>query len=389
MREAVIVAAARTPVGRCRGALASVPVEELGAIACREAVKRSGVDPKEIDEVIFSNLMGHNINNMGRMVALQAGLPITVPGISLDRQCGASLTGFAYATMAIQTGFADVMVAGGVESDSRRTYTMDKPTAPYQVMPPQWSNIVTCPPEYGQDSMVVTADNLAEKYNLTREECDAFAVESHRRADAAQKAGYFDSQIVPVEIRDRKGSYFVDKDECVRADSTLETLGKLGTVQRGAGHYVTTAGNSSPMSDGAGAVVVMEKQKALSMGLEIMGTMKAYASTGVEPRIMGIGPYYATKKLLEKSGMTLGDIDLIEMNEAFAAQSLAVLKEIDFDRDKLNVNGGAIALGHPLAGTGAVLLTKMLYELKRRDLSTGLVTFCCGGGMGVSVVIER
>ncbi len=388
MREAVIVAAARTPVGRCRGVLAPVPVEELGAIACREAVKRSGVDPKEIDEVIFSNLMGHNINNMGRMVALQAGLPMSVPGISLDRQCGASLTGFAYATMAIQTGYADVMVAGGVESDSRRTYTMDKPTAPYQVMPPQWSNIVTCPAEYGQDSMVETADNLAEKYGITREECDAFAAESHKRADAAQKAGHFDSQIVPVEVKERKGSYIVDKDECVRPDSTVESLGKLRTVQKGEG-YVTTAGNSSPMSDGAGAVVVMEKEKAKAMGLEILGTMKAYASAGVEPRIMGIGPYYATKKLLENSGMTLGDIDLIEMNEAFAAQSLAVLREIDFDMSKLNVNGGAIALGHPLAGTGAVLLTKMVYELKRRDLSTGLVTFCCGGGMGVSVVIER
>ncbi len=386
MREAVIVSAVRTPVGRVGGALAPVPAEDLGALVVREAVRRAAIDPKEIDEVIFSNLMNTNVNNMGRMVALKAGLPIEVPGIAVDRQCGASLNAFAYAAILIQSGYADIVVAGGVESDSRRNYVMDKAEKPYQVMPPSWSQIRVVPPEYGTDSMVETAENIARQYGIKREECDEFSVLSHQKAAKAWEDGAFDDQIIPVEVRQRKSTLVVEKDEVLRPETSMETLGRLSPVM---GEGVVTAGNSSPMSDGAGAVVVIEKQKAKEMGLEILGTFRSYAAAGVEPRIMGTGPVAATRKLMRKSGMTMADFDLIEMNEAFASQSIACVRELGISMDRLNVNGGAIALGHPLAGTGAILITKMVYELERRNLSTGLITFCCGGGQGVSAVIER
>ena len=250
MREAVIVSAVRTPVGRVGGALASVPAQDLGALVVKEAVKRASIDPKEIDEVIFSNLMNTDVNNMGRMVALGAGLPLEVPGIAIDRQCGASLTGFAHAAMSIQAGFADIVVAGGVESDSRRNYIMDKPEKAYQVMPPQWSTLRVCPPEYGHDSMVETAENIARQYGISREECDEFAVLSHQKAAKAWEEGRFDDQIIPVEVKTRKGIITVDRDEVVRPETSMETLGRLRPVM---GEGVVTAGNSSPMSDGAGA----------------------------------------------------------------------------------------------------------------------------------------
>lgn len=388
MREAVIVSAVRTPVGRCRGVLAPVPAHELGAIALREAVRRAGIDPAEIEEVLFSNLMNNEINNMGRMVGLAAGLPVSVPGLTLDRQCGASLNAVAYAAILIEAGYGDVIAAGGVESDSRRTYVMEKPESAYQVMPPQWADIKVCPVEYGTDSMGMTAENLAEKYGITRQECDEFATLSHQKASLASEAGVFDSQIMTVEVPAGKGkSIVVSRDECVRPETTVETLSKLRPVFKKDG--VVTAGNSSPMSDGAGAVILMEKSKAKALGLPILARFKRYASAGVEPRYMGIGPVYATRKLLGQVGMSLSDIDLIEMNEAFAAQSIACIRELNMDMAKLNVNGGAIALGHPLAGTGAILVAKMVSELARRDKSTGLITFCCGGGQGVSMLLER
>lgn len=388
MREAVIVSAARTPVGKCRGVLAPLKAHELGALAIKEAVSRANINPEDIDEVIFGNLMNNEVNNMSRMVSLAAGLPISVPGITVDRQCAASLNAFAYAAILIQSGFADIVVAGGVESDSNRPYLMEKPTAAYQVMPPRWSDIYVTPKEFGNPSMIQTAENLADKYGITRQECDAFSVLSHQKAGRAWDGGYFDSQVVPVIVPQGKGKTItVAKDEAVRPDTTEEILGKLSAIVKNDG--VVTAGNSSPMSDGAGVVVVMEKEKAKSLGLEILAKFKSYAAAGVDPAIMGIGPVAATKKLFTQTGMTMKDIDLIEMNEAFASQSLACIRELNMDMDKLNVNGGAIAIGHPLGGTGGILLTKMVYELKRRDLQTGLISFCCGGGMGVSVVIER
>lgn len=387
MREAVIVSAVRTPVGRCRGVLAPVPAHELGALVVREAVRRAGINPEEIDEVIFANLMNNEINNMARMVLLSAGLPMSVPGITLDRQCAASLNAVAYAAILIQAGYADIIVAGGVESDSRRCYVMEKPVQAYQVAPPQWAVIHTAPGELNV-TMGMSAENVAEKFGITRRECDEFALLSHRKATKAWEAGYFDEQIVPVEVTQEKGKkVVVTRDECVRPDTSMEALSALPPVFKKDG--IVTAGNSSPMSDGAGAVVVMEKEKAKALGLEIMAKVKGYAAAGVDPRIMGIGPIAATQKLFRLTGMTMKDIDLIELNEAFASQAIACIRELNIDMEKLNVNGGAIALGHPLAGTGAILTAKMVYELKRRGLQTGLISFCVGGGQGVSVILER
>ncbi|MBP2652805.1 MAG: Acetyl-CoA C-acetyltransferase [Firmicutes bacterium] len=388
MREAVIVSAVRTPVGKCRGALASVPAHELGALSVKEAVKRAKIDPSIIEDVIYANLMNHEINNMGRMVALAAGLPITVPGITLDRQCPASLNALAYAAILIEAGYHDVLVAGGVESDSRRPYVMDKATVGYQVAAPQWSVIHTAPDELGNLPMGITAENIAEKYGITREECDKFAVRSHQKLAAAWDAGYFNEQIVPVEVNLGKGkTSMFTKDEALRPETSMESLAKLRPSFKKDG--VLTAGNSSPMSDGGGAMVVMEKELAKSMGLEILAKFKAYATAGVDPKIMGVGPVASTNILFKKTGMTMKDIDLVEINEAFASQSIACVRDLNIPEDKFNVNGGAIAHGHPLAGSGAVLVAKTVYELKRRNLSTGLISFCAGGGAGVSVVLER
>lgn len=388
MREVVIVSAVRTPIGRARGTLASVSAADLGALAIKEAVKRAQIDPSEIEDVFFGNLMANEYANIARVAALGAGLPYSVPAVMMDRQCGSSLTTFGLASMMIEGGHADVLISAGAESDSRRCYVMEKPTTPYSVVPPQWASIKSAYEMEDCINMGLTAENLAEKYGISREDCDAFAVLSHKKALAACEAGYFKEQIVPVEVSLGKGkTALIVRDECVRGDCSMETLGKLPPVFKKDG--VATAGNSSPMSDGAGAAVLMEKNKAKSLGLPILGKFGGFASVGLDPKYMGYGPVEATKKLLKKKGITMKDIDLIEMNEAFAAQSIACIYGLDMDTTKLNVNGGAIALGHPLGGTGAVLIAKMVYELNRRGLERGLITFCIGGGQGVAALIER
>lgn len=388
MREAVIVSAVRTPIGRARGVLAGVPAADLAAVAIREAVRRAQINPADIEDVYFGNLMANEYANIGRVAALAAGLPYSVPAVMMDRQCGSSLTTFGLASMMIESGNADILVSAGVESDSRRSYVMEKPTAAYQVAPPQWAAIKSAYAPEDCISMGETAENLAEKYGITREECDAFSILSHQKALAAWEAGYFDEQTVPVEVNLGKGkTALIKRDESVRNDCTMESLGKLPAIFRKNG--VVTAANSSPMSDGGGACVLMEKEKAKALGLPILGKFAGYASAGLDPKFMGYGPVEATKKLLKKKRMSMNDIDLIEMNEAFAAQSLACINGLSIDTDKLNVNGGAIALGHPLGGTGAILVAKMVYELNRRNLERGLITFCAGGGQGVSVLIER
>lgn len=387
MREAVIVSAVRTPVGRFRGSFAPIPAYELGAAVVKEAVKRAKINPAEVDEVIYGNLMNNEINNMARMVGLAAGLPFTVPGISVDRQCAAGLNAIAYGAILIQAGYADTIVAGGVESDSTRCYIMEKPSAAYQGAPPKWAETKVAPGDLNVP-MGITAENIAARYNITRQECDEFAVRSHQLADKAWKLGYFDDQVVPIEAPVGKGkTVIITRDETIRAGTTVETLSKLRPAFKKDG--IVTAGNSSPLCDGAGAVVVMEKEKAKSLGLEILGKFKSYAAVGVDPNYMGTGPIYATRKLFKQTGMSMKDIDLIEMNEAFSSQSIACIRELKMDMEKLNVNGGAIALGHPMGGTGAILVAKMVYELKRRNLHTGLISFCVGGGQGVAVIIER
>lgn len=389
MNNAVIVSAVRTPVGKCRGALASIEPYKLGAEVVKEAVKRAGIGVELIDEVIFGNLMGHDVNNMARMVSLEAGIPMETPALSIDRQCGTSLNAVALGAMMIQSGEAKVILAGGVESDSRRPYIMLKPEAAYSITPPKFCEVLRLSPEHiGNPSMGMTAENLAQMYGLTREELDIFAVNSHKKAARAIAEGRFKDQILPIEVDLGKGKKaIVTEDESVRKDANLETMAKLKPVFKKDG--VVTAGNSCPMSDGAGAVVLMEEEFAKSMNLEILARYKAFTAVGCDPNIMGIGPVPATKKLLKKTNLKLEDIDLIEMNEAFAAQSLACIKELGINQEKLNVNGGAIALGHPLAATGAVLTTKMVYEMKSRNAHLGLITFCCGGGQGVSMLLER
>lgn len=389
MRNAVIVSAVRTPVGKCRGALAPVEAHKLGALVVKEVISRANISPEIIDEVIFGNLMGHDVNNMARMVALEAELPMEIPALEIDRQCGTSLNAIALGAMMIQAGEAEVILAGGVESDSRRPYIMPKLEVPYSVQVPKFcEKLILSPEKVGNPNMGITAENLAEKYGLTREECDEFSVNSHRKAAKAVEEGYFKEQILSIAITNKSGETTIfAQDEPLRTDISFEKMSKLKPVFKKDG--IVTAGNSSPMSDGSAAVIIMEEELAKSMGLEILARYKGFTAIGCDPNIMGIGPVNAVKKLLKKTNKSLKDIDLIEMNEAFAAQSLACIKELGIDEDKLNVNGGAIALGHPLAATGAVLATKMVYEMKRRDAHLGLITFCCGGGQGVAMLLER
>ncbi len=386
-REAVIVSAVRTPVGRCRGALAAVGAPELGALVIAEAVRRAGLQGEEVEEVIFGNLGNNDSANLARVVTLQAGLPFTVPAITIDRQCSSGLNAIAIGALMIEAGEADILVAGGTESDSNRPHLMEKARVAYQVAPPQWLVRRTAPGALNV-SMGTTAENLGRKYHITREECDAFALESHRKAAAAQAAGRFDAQMIPVTVPGKRGkTTVVDRDECVRPESTMETLGRLPTAFEPDG--VCTAGNSSPMSDGAGAVVLMDRETAEKKGLEPLAVFRGFAVTGCDPSIMGIGPVEAIRKVLRKTGLTLEEMDLIELNEAFATQSIACIRELGLDMDKVNVNGGALALGHPLAGTGAILTAKLLYELKRRRARYGLVAFCMAGGQGGAAVFER
>ena len=386
-REAVIVSAVRTPVGRCRGALAAVGAPELGALVIAEAVRRAGLQGEEVEEVIFGNLGNNDSANLARVGTLQAGLPFTVPAITIDRQCSSGLNAIAIGALMIEAGEADIVVAGGTESDSNRPHLMEKARVAYQVAPPQWLVRRTAPGAL-HVSMGTTAENLGRKYHITREECDAFALESHRKAAAAQAAGRFDAQMIPVTVPGKRGkTTVVDRDECVRPESTMETLGRLPTAFEPDG--VCTAGNSSPMSDGAGAVVLMDRETAEKKGLEPLAVFRGFAVTGCEPSIMGIGPVEAIRKVLRKTGLTLEEMDLIELNEAFATQSIACIRELGLDMDKVNVNGGALALGHPLAGTGAILTAKLLYELKRRRARYGLVAFCMAGGQGGAAVFER
>lgn len=386
-REAVIVSAVRTPVGRCRGALAAVGAPDLGALVIAEAVRRAGLKGEEVEEVIFGNLGNNDSANLARVVTLQAGLPFTVPAITIDRQCSSGLNAIAIGALMIEAGEADIVVAGGTESDSNRPHLMEKARVAYQVAPPQWLVRRTAPGALNV-SMGTTAENLGRKYHITREECDAFALESHRKAAAAQAAGRFDAQMIPVTVPGKRGkTTVVDRDECVRPESTMETLGRLPTAFEPDG--VCTAGNSSPMSDGAGAVVLMDRETAEKKGLEPLAVFRGFAVTGCDPSIMGIGPVEAIRKVLRKTGLTLEEMDLIELNEAFATQSIACIRELGLDMDKVNVNGGALALGHPLAGTGAILTAKLLYELKRRRARYGLVAFCMAGGQGGAAVFER
>lgn len=387
MRDAVIVSAVRTPVGRMGGGLSSLRPYELGALAVQEAIRRAKVEPSAIDDVMLGNVTNKEYSNMARVISLQAGLPVTVPSITLDRQCGSALNALANAAILIQAGVHDVVVAGGVEMDSRRPWIMERIDKAFQMASPRFMPPVFAPPSFGDVHVLQTAENVAERYGLSREACDQFALESQAKAARAWLEHKFDEELLPVTIQTKKGAFTVDHDETVR-ETTMEALSKLRVVT-GRANGVVTAGNSSPQCDGASAMVVMEKEKAKALHCDILGTFRGYASVGVDPAYMGLGPAYAIPRLLRQTGMRMEDIDLFEINEAFASQSLACIRELNLDPAKLNVNGGAIALGHPMGATGGILTAKMVYELRRRNARYGVISFCCGGGQGVAVLLEN
>lgn len=386
-RDAVIVSAVRTPIARQGGALSSLDAHEYGAEVIKEALKRANVDADSVEDVFFGNVLSGG-GNIARLTALQTGLSLEIPGLTIDRQCGSGLNAINLAAMAIAAGDGDVYVAGGTESMSRAPYLMDKPAKAFSPAPPKFRSSKLSPKQIGDPPMGITAENLVKKYEISRAEQDVYALESQKRMAVAVAEGRFDEQILPISVPQRKGEPFLfTTDEHPRPNTTLEGLEKLQPAFLENG--TVTAGSSSGLNDAASAVVVMSREKATELGLQPLATIKAYAVAGVDPNIMGIGPVPATKKVLEKAKLSLDEIDIIELNEAFASQVLACDRELQFDHSKLNVNGGAIAHGHPLGATGAILMTKAVYELQRSGGRYALITACIGGGQGIATIIER
>lgn len=386
-RDAVIVSAVRTAIGKQGGALASLPAHLYGGEVIKEAIKRVNLNPEMIDDVILGNVLSGG-GNIARLTALQGGLSVNIPGLTIDRQCGSGINAAALATQAIQSGAGDIYVAGGIESMSRAPYQYERPEQAYSSIPPRNRKTLLAPEEIGNPGMGTTAENLAKKYDITRKEQDEYSLRSQLRMATAINEGRFDEQIVPISIPVRKGEPILfNKDEHPRPNTTLAALAKLSPAFQRDG--TVTAGSSSGLNDAASAMVIMSREKAEELGIQPLATIKGSTVAGVDPNIMGIGPVPATKKLLEKLNLSLSDMDIIELNEAFAAQVIACDRELGIDPEKLNVNGGAIAHGHPLGATGAILITKAVYELKRSAGKFALITACIGGGQGISLVIER
>jgi len=395
-RDPVIVDAVRTPVGRHGGALSSVRPDDLLALVIRELLRRTGIPPERIEDVVAgcTNQAGEDNRNVARMAGLLAGLPVEVAGQTVNRLCGSGLQAVVSAGHAIRAGEGDVFVAGGVESMSRAPWVMLKPTVGFSRVPPPvadttvgWRFTNPGMPERGTISLGETAEVVAEECGVTRAEQDAFALESQRRAAAAIEAGRFDDEIVPVEVPQRKGPPLrVDRDEHPRPEVTAEALAALRPVFRKDG--TVTAGSASGINDGAAALLVTSRAAAAELGLRPLARLGASAVAGVDPARMGIGPVPATRKALERAGLAVGDLDLVELNEAFAAQAVPCMRELGLPPEIVNVNGGAIALGHPLGGTGAKLLTTLVHELRRRGGRNGLVTMCIGVGQGIATVVH-
>ena len=398
VREAWIVSAVRTPVGRYAGALRDVRPDDLAALAISAAVERAGIEPAQVEDVVLgcANQAGEDNRNVARMALLLAGFPVEVAGQTVNRLCASGLQAIASAAQSIMLDEGDVFVAGGVESMTRAPWVLAKPAEAFDRGPRQMEDTTLgwrfLNPRLAKShtpySMGETGENVAEQYGITREEQDEFALLSHRRAVAAIESGAFDEQIVPVTIPQRKGDpIVVSRDEHPRPDTSMEALARLRPVFREGG--TITAGNSSGMNDAAAAVVLMEADRARSLGLKPLGRVVASAVAGVDPAVMGLGPIPATRKVLERTGLTVGDLDLIELNEAFASQSIVCIRELGLDPEKVNVNGGAIALGHPLGMSGARLVVMLVHEMGRRGGRFGLATLCIGVGQGMAMVIER
>jgi 3-oxoadipyl-CoA thiolase len=397
MPEAVIVDAVRTPIGRYGGVLSTVRPDDLAARVIEALVERTGLPVEEVDDVVLgcTNAAGEDNRNVARMALLLAGLPVEVPGVTVNRLCASGLEAVAQAARAVRCGDASLMLAGGVESMSRSPFVMLKPerslprgdmrlvdtTIGWRFVNPRMEDM------HGTDSMGETAENVASKYGVSREDQDVFALESHRRAVAAAEAGRFDDEIVTVDAPQPKGPpVTIHSDEGPRADTDLERLAKLKPAFRDGGSV--TAGNSSQINDGAACVAVCSAERADALGLEPLARVVSSGVAGVDPAYMGIGPVPASRKALERAGLSIDDIDLVELNEAFASQTLASARELGIPHEKLNVNGGAIALGHPLGSSGARLVTTLVYEMRRRDARYGLATMCIGVGQGMAMVLE-
>lgn len=391
-QEIVIVSAVRTAIGSFQGALKDVPATELGAIVIKEAVDKAGISADQISEVIMGNVLQAGLGqNPARQASIKAGLPETVPAMTINKVCGSGLKAVHLAYQAIYAGDAEIVVAGGMENMSQAPYLLQNARSGFRmgdqkVIDSMIVDGLTC--AFNDYHMGITAENLCDRYGITREEQDEFSARSQARAAAAIDAGRFDDEIVPVEIPQRKGEPVIFKtDEYVKRDSTAEKLGKLRPAFKKDGSV--TAGNASGINDGAAAVVVMSRAKAEELGLTPLAVIAANVNAGVDPAVMGIGPVQAVKNALKKADMELADIELIEANEAFAAQSIAVDRELAFNHDILNVNGGAIALGHPIGASGARVFVSLLHEMKKRDAKTGLATLCIGGGQGVATIVKR
>ena len=392
MHEVVIVAATRTAVGSFQGSLASIPAPQLGAIVLRRLLEQTGVSPEQVDEVILGQVLtAGSGQNPARQTAVHAGLPFATPAFTLNKVCGSGLKALHLGAQAIRCGDAEVIIAGGQENMSLSPYVMPGARTGLRM---GHSKVVDSMIEDGlwdafnDIHMGITAENLAEKYQLSREQQDAFAAASQQKASAAIAAGRFVAEITPVSIPQRKGDPLIfDTDEQPRAGTTAQSLAKLRPAFKKDG--TVTAGNASSLNDGAAAVMLMSAEKAKALGLPVLARIVAYANAGVDPTIMGIGPVAATQKCLSKAGWSIADLDLIEANEAFAAQSLSVNQELGWDASKINVNGGAIAIGHPIGASGCRILVSLVHEMIRRDAKKGLATLCIGGGQGVALAIER
>lgn len=392
MENIVIVSAARTPVGSFNGSLASVGTIDLGKIVITEAIKRAGVDAALVEEVIMGNVLQAGLGqNPARQAALSAGLADSVPAYTVNKVCGSGLKTVALAAQAIAARDTEIIVAGGMENMSRAPYLLDSKArwgyrmGDQQVIDTMVHDGLTCATNHYH--MGITAENIAEKYQISRQEQDELALRSQQLASKAVADGVFDAEIVPVTIKTRKGEIEFARDEYPRAETTAEALAKLKPAFNKEG--TVTAGNSSGINDGAAAVVVMTESKAKQLGLKPLARIRSYASGGVSPALMGMGPVPATQKALQKANLSLKDIDLIEANEAFAAQFLGVGRELHFDMNKTNIHGGAIALGHPIGASGTRILVSLLYGLQSQDVSLGLATLCIGGGQGIAMIVER
>ncbi|WP_404441996.1 3-oxoadipyl-CoA thiolase [Sutcliffiella horikoshii] len=399
MKEVVIVDACRTPIGRYKGALKDVRPDDLGAIVIKALVERNpNVPVNEIEEVVFGNAnqSGEDNRNVARMSALLAGLPVEVAGTTINRLCGSGLDAVNYAARAIMVGEGDIFIAGGTESMTRAPFVMAKPEMDYprgnmELMDTTIGWRFTnrkLEKMYGVDTMPQTAENVAKEFSVSREDQDVFAYESQQKAKKAMESGRFKEEMVPVTIVDRKGrETIVDCDEHPRPDTTFEKLSNLKPIF-GEGTTIT-AGNASGVNDGASALLLMSSEKAKELGLRPLARYVTSASAGLTPSIMGIGPIYATRKALGRAGLSIGDIDLVELNEAFASQSLECMRQLELDPSRVNVNGGAIAFGHPLGASGARILTTLVHEMNKRDVRFGLATMCVGVGQGIATIVER